>query len=46
MIERDKAVINFIEIIQNKDNKYKLATTIPDLYIDAKFGMLDNGNYV
>ena len=45
MIERDKAVINFIEIIQNKDNKYKLATTIPDLYIDAKFGMLDNGNY-
>lgn len=45
MIEKDKAVINFINLIQNKDNKYKLATTIPDLYIDAKFGILDNGNY-
>ncbi len=45
MIDRDKANINFIKLIQNKDNRYKLATTIPDLVIDVKFGIIDNGNY-
>lgn len=41
----DKHVYTFIENIQKKENSYKLITTIPDLTIDAKFNLLDDGNY-
>lgn len=45
MLAPDQNGIDFISKIRQKDNQYKLSTTIPDLFIDAKFGMLDNGNY-
>ena len=45
MLTPDNAIINFIDLIQKKDNHYKLATTIPKFFVDVNFGMLDNGNY-
>lgn len=45
MLVPDQNSIDFINKIRQKDNQYRLSTTIPDLFIDAKFGMLDNGNY-
>jgi len=44
LAELDQIYITFIDIIQ-KQNNYKLVTTIPNLDIDASFGKLDNGNY-
>jgi len=42
--ELDQVYITFIDIIQRRNN-YTVATTIPNLIIDANFGKLDNGNY-
>jgi len=42
--ELDKIYITFIDAIERKNN-YKLATTIPNLFFDANFEKIDNGNY-
>lgn len=45
MLIVDQNSIDFIKKIQLGENSYKLSTTIPELLIDAKFGLEDNGNY-
>lgn len=46
MLEPDRLVINFIKQLEDEKNVYKLATTIPNLFIDSSFSMQDNGNYL
>lgn len=46
MLEPDKQINNFIEILEKGNDTYKLATTIPDFFIDANFNKDANDNYI
>lgn len=46
MLEPDRLVINFIKQLEDEKNVYKLATTIPNLFINSSFSIQDNGNYL
>lgn len=45
MNKTDQVYVNTINAIQRNTNCYKLRTTIHDQFIDANFGMNDDGNY-
>lgn len=45
MLVPDQNGIEFINKIRQKNNNYKLSTTIPELLVDVNFGLTDNGNY-
>jgi len=45
MLEPDKAMMHFIDIMESGKSPYKMATIIPGVVIDCSFGILENGNY-